>query len=114
MELSSRRIGTPLYCSPERLRGAPATAADDVWSLSVLLYELLAGQHPWRRQDQSIAPRPFPDLRQLRDECPSDLARHFIRMLSSRPSDRPASAIELRAGLVTFLREKPTAHAESA
>jgi hypothetical protein len=114
MDLSNRWIGTPLYCSPERLNGASATAADDVWSLSVLLYELLAGQHPWRRQDGSIAPGRFPELGQWRSDCPTDIARFFARTLAPRPADRPASASDLRSGLVTLLRERPTARAASA
>jgi serine/threonine-protein kinase len=112
--LSSRRIGTPLYCSPERLRGAAATAADDVWSLSVVVYELLAGQHPWRRKDKSIAPGQLPDLGLCRSDCPSDVARFLARTLAPRPADRPASASDLRSGLVTLLRERPTARAASA
>jgi serine/threonine-protein kinase len=42
------RVMTPEYASPEQIRGDPITVAADVYSLGVLLYELLAGQRPYR------------------------------------------------------------------
>src|SRR5580700_8141626 len=46
---------TPRYASPERLAGASATVASDVYSLGVILYELLAGQPPYAGSDSSPA-----------------------------------------------------------
>jgi serine/threonine protein kinase len=104
LDLTSRVIGTPLYCSPERLGGAAAEPADDVWSLSLLLYELLSGAHPWLRPGVAAGdPRAIPDLRRQRAGCPADVAGFFTRALGAKPAERPRSAAVLRAELVALL-----------
>ena len=104
MDLSNRVVGTPLYCSPERLEGAPAGPADDVWSLSVLLYELLAGRHPWRTGDVVIkAPGLIPSLAGERRDCPPEVARFFSRALGRRARERPATATALRSELLVLI-----------
>jgi len=49
---------TPRYASPEQVRGEPITTASDVYSLGVVLYELLAGRSPYR--EESLAPHLLP------------------------------------------------------
>jgi hypothetical protein len=110
LDLSSRAIGTPLYCSPERLSGRPAGPSDDVWSLSLVVYELIAGRHPWRSRDGAGARiGPIPDLRELRGDCPVEVAQLFTRALAPCPGDRFASARDLRVAASHLLRGLPFA-----
>lgn len=43
-------VGSPAYMAPEQVRGEPSTAASDIWSLGVLLYEMVAGRPPFSGQ----------------------------------------------------------------
>jgi serine/threonine protein kinase len=97
-------VGTPLYLSPEVLAGEPPTPALDVWSLTVVLYQALAGTHPFAGHGVAEVMRriptvPFPDLRDTRPECPALLAAFFNDALSLVPARRPATADALRSRL---------------
>ena len=87
--------GTLAYIAPERLSGERATAAADVWSVGVLLWEALAGWHPFS------APSPVETARRIgegaqplarsRPDLPSDLCALVGRMLAADPRRRPAA-----------------------
>jgi hypothetical protein len=97
--------GTPLYLPPEILGGShPAHAStQDLWALSMVLFELVAGAHPLA--DEEIRRRylgerePLPDVRRFTPECPAELAALLARALDPEPARRPASAAEILAGL---------------
>lgn len=101
-------LGTPLYVSPEQLRNSKKVdARADVWSLGVILYQLLAGHPPFehRSVDQLFAqiatalPEP---LESLRDDIPPDLLRIVSRCLEKDADARFANAGELGLELSTF------------
>ncbi|THD03501.1 hypothetical protein B1810_09640 [Panacagrimonas perspica] len=69
--LEERRVQAPMtlaYASPEQLAREPVTPASDVYSLGLLLFELLSGERPWHRSRSSL---PLMIERQLRAEPPS-------------------------------------------
>jgi len=87
--------GTLAYIAPERLAGEEATGAADVWAVGVLLWEALAGRHPFwavspletaRRVEQGAQ-----QLAQLRPDLPQELCRAVDRMLALDPRKRPAA-----------------------
>jgi Protein kinase domain len=87
--------GTLAYIAPERLAGAEATGAADVWSVGVILWESLAGRHPFwavspletaRRVEHGAQP-----LAELRPDLPRKLCRAVDRMLSTDPGKRPTA-----------------------
>ncbi|GAA2188942.1 serine/threonine-protein kinase [Micromonospora lupini] len=88
-------FGTPAYVAPERLDGAPAQPATDVYSLGVLLHEALTGRVPypadtWEQLSAALADGPAPTLADL-PELPAAVARICLRSLSRDPADRPTA-----------------------
>ena len=94
--------GTLAYISPERLAGNEATPAADVWAVGVMLWEALAGRHPFWRGSMLETARAIEagarPLGELRPDLPKRLLRLVDRALSQSPGRRPP-ARELAAGL---------------
>jgi predicted Ser/Thr protein kinase len=98
-------LGTSNYLSPEQAAGSPVTPATDVYSLGVVLYELLTGEVPFRGDNlvvvamKHVTEHP-PDLLSQRPDVPPRLAHAVARALEKSPEDRFASmdafATELR------------------
>jgi len=112
---------TPLYAAPEQLRGEAVTAATDLYALGVLLYQLLAGQHPagpgphspaelMRAIVETEPPRPsdaagIPD--KLRRQLRGDLDTIVLRALKKDPGERYASVTALEEDLRRYLQCEP-------
>ncbi len=86
-------VGTPDYMSPEALNGQAVDARADIWSFGVMLFEMLAGAHPFAGDSigqviTSIISEPTPDLEALRTGLPVALVDLVYRMLEKDPTSR--------------------------
>jgi eukaryotic-like serine/threonine-protein kinase len=97
-------MGTAQYLSPEQARGAPVTAASDLYSVGIVLYEMLTGQVPFSG-DSAIeiamkhlneTPRPPSSLR---PELTPELDQVVLRALAKNPEDRYQASEEFSADL---------------
>ncbi|MCU0866710.1 MAG: serine/threonine protein kinase [Planctomycetes bacterium] len=105
-------LGTPHYCSPEQVTGAPVGPTADVFALGIVLYELLAHRRPFDGDDSRAVLRrielgEFPSLRSVAPHVPRDLQTICHKALERHPGHRYPSAGALAADLRRFLRIEP-------
>jgi eukaryotic-like serine/threonine-protein kinase len=105
-------IGTAQYLSPEQARGAPVDQTSDLYSVGVVLYEMLTGQVPFTgdtpleiaMKHLSEVPKPPSELR---PEVPHDLDSVVLRALAKEPGERYQSAEEMDADLARVAEGMP-------
>jgi Tol biopolymer transport system component/serine/threonine protein kinase len=112
-------LGTLAYMSPEQLRGSTVDTRADVFSLGVVLYEMLTGVHPFSTGTQAetvnaiLSEHPSPLSRYV--EGVPDLLQHTIKkMLAKQPGERYQTVHEIRTNLTKVMEEitSPTPLAE--
>ena len=92
------RILTPEYASPEQVRGVEITTASDVYSLGVVLYELLTGERPYR----------------LKTRNPEEVSGAVLTQEPERPGAKASLHRDLDAIVLTALRKEPERRYSSA
>ena len=103
-------LGSPRYMAPEQVLGQPIDARTDIFSLGVVLYELLTRRTPfvWPGDTtvyalmQRIAGEPHPPLRQIDPQIPAGFDRIMDRALAKRPQDRYQTASEFASDLRNY------------
>jgi serine/threonine protein kinase len=112
--LTRNEFGSVPYASPERLDSGDVNVGSDLWSLAVMLYEMVTGLQPYQAGNTEwlermirsrIAPPPAPD------PCPEPLRRILIKAMAPNPALRYASAQEFGADLEAFQAGTPVAAA---
>lgn len=109
LTLAGTLAGTPAYMAPEQLRGEAADARADLWGLGVVLFEMLAGRHPFRPPGDffavthAIIHRPTPALDNLVPGLPPGLGAIVARATAKVAADRFGNASDMADALRAVL-----------
>jgi len=99
-------LGSPKYMSPEQVLGQPADPRADIFSLGIVLFEMLTGKHPFVQANDTafslmhrIAGEPHLPLRQADPQVPPAFVKIVDKALAKKPADRYARAAEMASDL---------------
>jgi serine/threonine protein kinase len=107
MTRSGMQVGTPYYMAPEAWDGKVLDAQADIWSLGVMLFEMLSGQLPFVGDTpmsvmNKVNNTPPPDLRKLRADVPPSLVRIISKMLTKNKNRRYQTMREVAVDLERY------------
>lgn len=107
-------IGTPEYMAPEQGMGHGVDARVDIYSLGIVLYEMITGRKPYTADTPMAVvlkqmTDPLPRPRDAVPDLPENIERLLIRSLAKKPEDRFASMDDMASAMQSCLDELPTA-----
>ena len=103
----AKTMGTAAYMSPEQAKGEPVDHRTDIWSLGVVLYEMISGQLPFKGEREtsmmySIVHEEPKSLKALKPDIPDEIMKIIARTLEKKPEARYSSAEEIRKDLTEY------------
>jgi serine/threonine protein kinase len=111
--MASRIAGTLEYASPEQISGGMIDRSSDIYSLGVLMFQMLTGELPFKANSeahliQMHLMEPPPKLSEKRNDLPEQLSTVIERAMAKQPEDRFQSALDFRQAFVdSFSQQKP-------
>jgi serine/threonine protein kinase len=120
MTQTGTALGSPRYMSPEQVLGQPVDGRSDIFSLGVMLYEMLARRTPFERPGDTtvfalmnrIAGEPHPPLRSIDPSIPAGFETVINKALAKKPEERYARAGDMARDLRNVKDLKPMTQAE--
>ncbi len=105
-------VGTPRYMSPEQALGQKTGPATDIFSLGIIFYEMITGQHPFPANSipgilKSICGEEPVSPCRLDRRCPRDIESICLKCLEKNPRSRYPSALALAEDIYRFLADEP-------
>ncbi|MEQ8289677.1 MAG: serine/threonine-protein kinase [Gammaproteobacteria bacterium] len=110
-------MGSPLYMSPEQITERDVSSNTDIFSLGIVMFELLTGQHPFRTDNlntlvSNISTKPVPPLSEFRNDIPEELQVVLNKMVAKDPGDRYRMGLDLASDLARIFKELGQVNAE--
>ncbi len=112
-------MGTLAYCSPEQIQGKELDSRSDIYSLGVMMYEMLTGEMPifpenssfgaWYEAHHYAKPKPIPAKLNL----PSELESLILQCIAKSPDDRPQTVTEISKKLEKLKPYQPESQQET-
>ena len=104
MTQTNHVLGTVQYLSPEQAKGETTNEATDIYSIGIVLYEMLVGEPPFNGETAvSIAIKhiqdSIPNVTELRSEIPQSLSNVVLRATEKKASDRYQSVKDMKEDL---------------
>ncbi|MFP4027418.1 MAG: serine/threonine protein kinase [Candidatus Brocadiia bacterium] len=105
------RVGTPSYMAPEMIKRWQYEPGADIYSLGIVMYELITGKKPFwgetqhARMTKSLNTKPTPPSNFI-DHCSEDLEKIILRCMSKDPQKRPSDATELDRSIFLLCKKR--------